>query len=331
MESLYIDRRDTVLDVNGGALLVRHPGEPRPLSLPLQNLERLVLSARVELSTSVLQACTRAGVAIVVINPRAVDVCTLTLPWTHGHAERRVAQYRMLGETAALVQAARMLVLFKLAGQRRTLLRLLRHHPLARRAVTRSVTRIGKCMDTAMVATDLASLRGAEGAGAREHFAALSHCVPASLQFTGRNRRPPLDPVNAALSLAYAMLHSEAVRALCGAGLDPSLGFFHELSYGRESLACDLVEAFRPRADYWVVRLFNAQVLRMDHFSFAHESGIDGACLLGKSGRQHFYLAWETQAHHWRRGMRRIARKWAKSVLQSGGIDRDDRARHAGN
>lgn len=318
MESIYIDRRDTVLDVSGAALLVRHSGEPRPLSLPLQNLERLVLSARVELSTTVLQACTRAGVAIVVINPRAPDVCAMTLPWTHGNAARRVAQYRLLGEPAPLLEASRNLVAFKLLGQRRTLQRLLRCHPDARRAVQRAMQRLGAVTDTVRSAGSIDVLRGAEGAGAREYFAALSHCVAPSLGFTGRNRRPPRDPVNAVLSLAYTLLHSEAVRALCGAGLDPALGFFHELSYGRESLACDLVEAFRPRADYRIVRMFNIDVLRMDHFSFAHEDGVNGACVLGKAGRQHFYLGWESAARTWRRGMRRIARAWARQVLAGG-------------
>ncbi len=316
MESVYIDRRDTALEVSGSALIVRHPDEPRALSLPLQNLQRVVLASRVTLSTTVLQACSRAGVALVVLNTRAPDVCTVTLPWTHGHAARRVAQYRMLGEASSLLDASRNLVRFKIAGQRRTLLRLLRNHPDARRAVTRSYERLSAADDAANSASDVASLRGIEGAAARAHFAALSHCVPASLQFTGRNRRPPRDPVNAALSLTYTMLHGEAVRALCVAGLDPALGFYHGLSYGRESLACDLVEAFRPRADYWVVRLFNRQVLRIDHFAFGHERSVDGACLLSKAGREQFYAAWELAAAPWRRGMRHIAITWAQQVLR---------------
>jgi CRISPR-associated protein Cas1 len=111
------------------------------------------------------------------------------------------------------------------------------------------------------------------------------------------------------------MLHGEAVRSLCAAGLDPLIGFYHELSYKRESLACDLVEVFRARADYWVVRLFNLQILRMDHFSFAHEGTVNGACLMGKAGRAHYFPAWDTEARRWRRGMRRIANAWARAVL----------------
>jgi hypothetical protein len=70
-----------------------------------------------------------------------------------------------------------------------------------------------------------------------------------TLIFGGRNRRPPRDPANAVLSLGYTLLHFEAVRACYGAGLDPMIGFFHNLDFGRESLACDLVEPLRPRLD----------------------------------------------------------------------------------
>ncbi|WP_150538604.1 CRISPR-associated endonuclease Cas1 [Actinobacillus vicugnae] len=51
---------------------------------------------------------------------------------------------------------------------------------------------------------------------------------------------------NAMLSLGYTLLHSETVLALYGVGLDPYVGFYHSLDYGRESLACDVMEILRP-------------------------------------------------------------------------------------
>ena len=96
---------------------------------------------------------------------------------------------------------------------------------------------------------DLASLRGLEGVAAREYFQALTEVLPKSLGFHGRNRRPPKDPFNAVLSLGYTLLQAEASIALYGAGLDPYVGFYHALEYGRESLSCDVVEALRPEVD----------------------------------------------------------------------------------
>lgn len=319
MESVFIDRRDVALDVEGGVLLVRHPDEPRPVGFPLQNVERVVISGRAQLTSSVIQACTRAGVSLVLLNPRAADVCSVTMPWRHGNAARRLAQYRLSDDGAFCLDASRALVRAKLLSQARTLRRMLRHYPSERRAITRALDRVGQALVRLKEATDVASLRGMEGSAARSYFLALSCCTPTGLRFTGRNRRPPRDPVNAALSLSYVILHSEAVRALCGAGLDPMLGFFHEVSYNRESLACDLVELFRARVDYWVLSLFRRQVLRLEHFTLPEDGTQDVACLMSKTGRANYYPEWDLAARGWRRAMRRIAARWARIVLDESG------------
>jgi hypothetical protein len=137
----------------------------------------------------------------------------------------------------------------------------------------------------------MASLRGLEGAGAAAYFEGFADLLPERLKFSGRNRRPPRDPVNAMLSLGYTLLHAEAVLALYGAGLDPFVGFYHALDFGRESLACDLVEPLRVEVDQHALMLFRSEKLRAEDFSTT-ESG----CLLGKAGRARFYAEWEPLA-----------------------------------
>ena len=131
---------------------------------------------------------------------------------------------------------------------------------------------------------------------AQAHFAGLQAVFAPSLNFNGRNRRPPRDPVNAVLSLGYTMLHAECVLQLYGAGLDPFIGFLHELDFGRESLACDLAEPRRPAVDRFVHHLFRSGELEAAHFV-----ALQGACLLGKAGRAHFYAAWAGAASDLRR------------------------------
>ncbi len=135
------------------------------------------------------------------------------------------------------------------------------------------------------------ALRGLEGAGAAAYFEGFAELLPARLHFNGRNRRPPRDPANALLSLGYTLLHAEAVLALYGAGLDPFIGFYHALDFGRESLACDLVEPLRVDVDQHALMLFRSEKLRPEDFS-STQSG----CLLGKAGRARFYAEWEALA-----------------------------------
>src|SRR5664280_3142719 len=90
--------------------------------------------------------------------------------------------------------------------------------------------------------------------------------LPASLNFRGRTRRPPLDVANAALSYTYAVLLGEAVSALGAAGLDPAVGMLHADDDMRPSLALDLIEEFRPLiVDQIVVAVARRGELRLEH------------------------------------------------------------------
>ena len=108
--------------------------------------------------------------------------------------------------------------------------------------------------------------------------------------FRGRNRRPPLDPVNAMLSFAYSLLASECAGALESVGLDAYVGFLHRDRPGRASLASDLMEELRPcYADRFVVTLINNRVIHGDDF----ETGESGAVLLKDDARKRFLKAWQ--------------------------------------
>ncbi|MDQ7074742.1 MAG: CRISPR-associated endonuclease Cas1 [Gammaproteobacteria bacterium] len=87
------------------------------------------------------------------------------------------------------------------------------------------------------------------------------------------------------------------------------MGFYHEPSYGRESLACDVMEPLRPRLDRWVWRLFRQRVLLPEHFVWDK-----GACLLNKEGRQKFYPRFEVAARLWRRYLRQQSYALAKEL-----------------
>jgi CRISPR-associated protein Cas1 len=118
------------------------------------------------------------------------------------------------------------------------------------------------------------------------------------------------------LSLGYTLLHAEAVLALYGGGLDPFVGFYHALNFGRESLACDVVEALRVEVDRHTLMLFRTEKLRVDDFTTT-----DGACLLGKAGRARFYAEWETLAERLRKQLSENVADIAKAVGQAGGCD----------
>jgi CRISPR-associated protein Cas1 len=202
----------------------------------------------------------------------------------------------------------------KTRAQIRLLDTLLNHRADMRKPLTDALSSLhGARLNLAVGIVEVAQLRGLEGAAARAYFQGLSAVFPPSLEFSGRNRRPPRDPVNACLSLGYTLLHFDAVSACHIAGLDPLLGFYHRPSYGRESLASDLIEPLRPHLDHHIWQLFRERDLREDHFTRSGD-----ACLMGKAGRTIFYRAYEDQAAPARRMLLRQCRVLAKHLKAEG-------------
>jgi len=111
-----------------------------------------------------------------------------------------------------------------------------------------AAARMAESVEGLPSASTLDEVRGREGDSARCYFAAFPRMIRHGrddLAMDGRSRRPPLDPVNALLSFAYALMVHDCVAALTAAGLDPDVGFLHADRPGRPSLALDLVEEFR--------------------------------------------------------------------------------------
>jgi CRISPR-associated protein Cas1 len=310
MGTLYLDRKDLQLSLEYGRLLIREPGE-RPRGIPLPLLERVVIQGRVGLNSALLGNLAEQGIAVVCLSGRHSRRTAFILGPGHSDARRRLAQYQLCQNGELRLAWSRLLVDGKLRAQQRLLQEALERRPDCRKPLKDGIDRLAALLPALAQATDLDILRGLEGAAASGYFSALTALFPPALNFTGRNRRPPRDPVNACLSLGYTLLHFEAVRACHGAGLDPLLGFFHEPAYGRESLACDLLEPLRPRLDAWVWELFRSRTLRSDQFVEDK-----GACLLNKAGRQTFYAGYEVFARPPRRYLRQQCYRLAGQLLQ---------------
>lgn len=295
---LVLDRRGLEISLRAGRLRIAVPGEAARF-LPCAPLRHVVVTADLALSAQVLAGLAAEGVALTIVRRRGAGVTLCAHP--AGDVQLRLAQYRACTDPARTLQIARTVVRAKRAAQMRFLRHLLRARPDARRPLRAALVTLRR-IDLAG-ASDLDTLRGMEGAAARAHYAGLRAVLPPALGFRARRRRPPPDPVNAALSLGYTLLQGRAAQAAAAAGLDPLLGFLHAPVRGRDSLACDLVEALRPGVDAAIWELFRDRRLTAKHFR-----GAGGACLLGKAGRAVFYPALELALRPAERRLRRHAR-----------------------
>lgn len=322
MALLLLDRAQLEVKSEGETLVLYEAGTRRG-TVPIKLIDRCVIhGAQTRLDTGVLMKLAEAGVTTTLMSPRSPRRVALVLGSQHNDAAVRLAQAQRVMNDAACRQWALALVRSKLTRQRRTLLTLQAARPDARKPLfdalqTLDAIRIQLPPNTAPMAEmpALLSLLGLEGAAARAYFSGLAGVFAPALGFTGRNRRPPRDPVNVCLSLSYTMAHLQAVQSCISAGLDPMLGFYHRPSFGRESLASDLIEPLRPSIDLWVWELLRSRTLREDHFNMDK-----GACVLGKAGRAIYYAEWEHGSTLWRRWLRGQCQALARSLRDQGSV-----------
>lgn len=308
MTTLYLDRRDVELRHEGTALALYCAGV-RQRSVPLKLLERVVMRNRVHLDSSLLGALADAGVGVLVLSGRQGRQLAMLLGAPHNDARIRLAQYALWHDSGLRLAWARRLLAGKINAQHRQLGRWLSARPDRRLILTRAQQQLEEANERLARAGNLPALLGVEGSAAAAYFRGYSVVFAESWHFTGRNRRPPRDPVNAVLSLGYTLLHFDAVRAAHAAGLDPWIGFFHEPAFGRASLATDLVEPLRAHVDHWVWEQFRDRRFRPEHFRQDQ-----GACLLDKNGRATFYAAYEMAARPMRRLLRHLCRDMVRRL-----------------
>jgi CRISPR-associated protein Cas1 len=193
------------------------------------------------------------------------------------------------------LEIARWVVRHKLLGYDLPLDALAGRHGLADAARERFLAR----RDQALAALDTAAAHGEvlgiEGQVAHAWFALVAAALNPAWAFTGRNRRPPRDPVNALLSLGYTLLGAEVHHGVMTAGLDPSLGFLHQPFPGREAMVLDLTEIFRGGVDQFVLSWIDPVGPDKRHWYYREEEG----CRLAKTRRPAFYSTWAARRAEW--------------------------------
>lgn len=302
MNCLYLDRKNLEIKLEGQALVL-HENGLRKGSIPLHLLERIVMRGNVQLESRVLGALTARNIGLLVLSGRTTETIAMLAGKSHNDGSRRLGQYRVCLDDDLRIPLAHRLVLTKVRAQKNLLNDALAARADLRHALTIALQRLNGIINQLRedsASLSLSSLRGFEGAAASAYFSGFTQLFAPSLNFTGRKKHPAPDPVNACLSLGYTLLHYDAVYACHITGLDTMLGFYHDISFGRESLACDLMEPLRPLIDQWVWRMFRDRDLRMEHFS-----DDNGRCLLNKSGRKYFYGFYESNCGPARRLLRR--------------------------
>jgi CRISPR-associated protein Cas1 len=261
LNTLFVTTQGAYLNKEGETVVVSIEREKK-LQLPIHTLDGIVCFGRIMCSPYLMGFCAERDVAVSFLSEHGRFLARVQGP-VSGNVLLRREQYRRADSMAASARIANAVLVGKLSNTRTVLQRMVRDHEEkvdadAIKAAADHVTALLKNIDADV---SLDSLRGMEGDAARVYFGVFDHLIVNKNNgffFNGRNRRPPLDPVNCLLSFVYTLLLHDVRSALESVGLDSAVGYLHRDRPGRPGLALDMMEEFRPAiADRLVLSLIN--------------------------------------------------------------------------
>lgn len=293
LNTLFITTENAFLSLEGETVCVEI-AKQKVGQFPLHTLESIVCFTFNGATPAFMGACAKKGINLTFFNPYGRFLCRV-VGENQGNVLLRKQQYRISDQKEASCVIARNLILGKVFNCRWSIDRTLRDHPLqvdAERCKA-AIQYLVNAMDKIKQEEDLDSLRGLEGECASLYFGIFGELIlnqKDAFPFNGRNKRPPLDNVNAMLSFGYTLLANDCAYALEGVGLDSYVGFLHRDRPGRKSLALDLMEEMRAvLVDRFVLTLINNRQIRKEHFLVAES----GAVEFTEDGRKKFITAWQ--------------------------------------
>lgn len=295
LNTLYLTSPERYLSLDGENVVILE--EKMVVGrVPLHNLEAIVSFGYRGVSPALMGACAERNIGLSFLTPQGKFLARVSGK-VQGNVILRKTQYKISDSAEKSNEIARNFILGKVYNSRWVLERAVRDHGLQIDAekVTEASQYLKNSLEQIRNCSDNDKLRGLEGEAASVYFGVFDELVlqqKKDFHFGGRNRRPPLDNVNALLSFTYTLLTGMIASALESVGLDPYVGFMHTDRPGRVSLSLDLIEELRPvLADRFVLTLINRKIVSAKDFVKKE----NGAVLMEDDARKKVLEEWQNK------------------------------------
>lgn len=293
LNTLFVTSEDIYLTLDGENVVAKR-GKEIVSRYPLHMLSGILSFSYLGASPALMGACADRGISLSFCTPGGKFLARVGGE-NNGNVLLRRMQYRISDDVQKSCKLVRTMIFGKMYNARWSIERTRRDHTLRvnTEKLKNASQRIYQLLPNVMDETDLNSLRGLEGVAATTYFGVFDEMIlndDEEFHFDKRNRRPPLDPVNAMLSFSYALLSNDCSAALESVGLDSYVGFLHRDRPGRSSLALDLMEELRSVfADRFILKLINNRIVNKNDFEIQE----NGSILLNENARKKFLSNWQ--------------------------------------
>ncbi len=270
MITVYVYKQGATITREGEVLAI-HLLDGTKQNVRLHSMERLIIYGNVHFTTPTLSLLLRNEIPVSFLTIHGEYKGTL-LPLKKGNTILRLKQYDKVQNSYKKLILARRIVYGKLYNSFAFIQSYHRHKPLEQFERYKQITQ--KLLTECLTAWQKDVIMGYEGFGTRSYFLMYSSLFDLKWNFKKRTKRPPLDPINAMMSLGYTLLGTELAGLIESHGLDASLGMYHVLEYGRQSLALDILEEFRSLVvDRFVLHLATQNIFSEYDFEYDENNG----------------------------------------------------------
>lgn len=295
LNTLYVTSENSYLALDGENVVVLE-GIEEVGRLPLHNLEGIVSFGYRGTSPALMGACAERNISLSYITPQGKFLARV-IGKTKGNVILRQQQYSSTNNEEKSLEIAKNCILGKVYNARWVLERSIRDHSLQIdvERVKKASEFLKNALGYIQNSESKEQLRGYEGEAASIYFGVFDQLIlqqKKDFRFQGRNKRPPVDKVNALLSFVYTLLINQITSALESVGLDPYMGYLHTMRPGRASLSLDLIEELRAvLADRFVLTLINKKIVTGKNFVTKE----NGAVLMNDDLRKKLLTEWQNK------------------------------------
>lgn len=297
LNTVYVNNPDRYLSLDGENLVISQEGNEIG-RVPLHNIERIMTFGHAGASPALMGKCAKEGIELVFMSRNGHFLARVEGE-VKGNVLLRRAQYRYADDKERSLGIAKNIIAAKIFNSRSVVERMVRDHGarIDAELFGKKSQFLQSSINQSLHSCDMDTLRGIEGEAASVYFSVFDDMILQQKEdfvFRTRNKRPPMDNVNALLSFAYSLATGMCCSALESVGLDPYVGYMHTDRPGRCSLALDLVEEFRSvLCDRFVLTLINKRLVSSDDFI----KRVDGAVLLTENGRKNVLSFWQKRKY----------------------------------
>jgi CRISPR-associated protein Cas1 len=293
LNTLYVTTPKSYLSLDGENVVVLLDDNEK-FRLPLVNVENIVCFGYMGASPALMGKCVDNNITLSFLRPNGEFLARVSGK-TKGSVFLRKKQYILSDNDDFCLSFSKGIVAAKIYNSRFSLEKTIRDNK--EKIDTANLEKASaELKDAIKIVGSFGcknELRGFEGVQAKRYFSVFDNMILQQKKFfyfSERSKRPPLDSVNCVLSYIYTILGLEITAALETVGIDPYVGFYHELRSGRASMAVDIIEELRScMADRFVISMIN--LMRINEKDFIKKEG--GAILMTDDGRRKILTCWQ--------------------------------------